>query len=176
MNISLGGGSFASDCPSYDSGVTNAIANLTSRGVPVVVATGNDANKAAISWPACVPSTIKVSSVANDAAGTTLAGFANIGAPGSYTGPIFLAPGGSASTTVTSADRASTTATHAMRGTSQAAPQITAVYAMLKAAVPGISVADATAWIAGTGSIGVTYTLPAPTGRQSYRRLRLPSL
>lgn len=176
VNMSLGGGSYASDCPSYDSGVTNSIANLTSRGVPVVVATGNDANKAAISWPACVPSTIKVSSVANDAAGTTLAGFANIGAPGSYTGPIFLAPGGSASTTVTSADRASTTATHAMRGTSQAAPQITAVYAMLKAAVPGISVADATAWIAGTGSIGVTYTLPAPTGRQSYRRLRLPSL
>ncbi len=176
VNMSIGGQSYSSDCPTVDTGVTNAISNLNSRGVPVVVATGNGANKAAISWPACVPNTIKVSSVANDSAGTTLAGFANIGDPANFTGPIFLAPGGNSSTTVTSADRASTTATYAMRGTSQATPHITAVYSMLKAAVPGISVADATAWIAGTGSIGLTYTLPAPTGTQTYRRLRLPSL
>lgn len=176
VNMSLGGGNYASDCPDYDVGVTNTIANLTSRGVPVVVATGNDGNKAAIAWPACVPTAIKVSSVANDSIGTALAGFANIGAPANYNGPIFLAPGGSNSTTVTSADRASTTATYAMRGTSQATPHITAVYAMLKAAVPGISVADATAWIAGTGSFSVSYTLPAPTGQQTYRRLHIPSL
>lgn len=175
VNMSLGGGSYSSDCPSFDSGVTNAIANLNSRGVPVVVATGNEANKAAISWPACVPYAIKVSSVANDSTGTTLAGFANIGASANFTGPIFLAPGGSSSTTITSADRASTTATYAMRGTSQATPHITAVYAMLKAAVPGMSVADATAWIAGTGSISLTYALPAPTGTQTYRRLSIPS-
>jgi subtilisin family serine protease len=176
VNMSLGGGSYSSDCPSYDTAVTNTIANLTSQGVPVVVAAGNDSNKNAISWPACVPQTIKVSSVANDSQGTTLAGFANIGVPANFTGPIFLAPGGSSSTTVTSADRASTIATFAMRGTSQATPHLSGVYAAVKAGVPGISVADATAWIATTGSIGVTYTLPAPTGTQSYRRLHIPAL
>jgi hypothetical protein len=45
VNMSLGGGSYASDCPSYDSGVTNSIANLTSRGVPVVVATATTRTK-----------------------------------------------------------------------------------------------------------------------------------
>jgi subtilisin family serine protease len=175
VNMSLGGLSFSSDCPSYDTAITNTIANLTSRGVPVVVATGNDGNRNAISWPACVPQTIKVSAVANDSLGTALAGFANIGVPTNFTGPIFLAPGGSSSTTVTSADRASTVATFAMRGTSQATPHLSGVYAAIKAGVPGISVADATAWITTTGSIGVTYVLPAPTGTQSYRRLRIPA-
>jgi hypothetical protein len=50
------------------------------------------------------------------------------------------------------------------------------VYAAIKTVIPGISVADtdATAWIVTTGSIPVTYNLPAPVGIQTYRRIRIP--
>ena len=80
-------------------------------------------------------------------------------------------------TSVLSADRVSTTATKLLKGTSQAGAHATGVYAALKAANPsGISVADATAWIITTGSIAVTYTLPAPVNTQTYRRIRIPNL
>ncbi len=187
VNMSIGGaGVYSANCDTANGGIlTNAIHDLTSRGIPVTVATGNNGDpnppyggsRNGISWPACVSQAIKVSSVANDTgtnSGTTLAGFANIGAPANFTGPILLAPGGSNSTLVTSADRATTTATKPLRGTSQASPHAAGIYAAIKAAVPGISVADATAWIVATGSIPVTYTLPAPVGTQTYRRIKMP--
>jgi hypothetical protein len=141
----------------------------------IVVSTGNDGNRNGIGWPACVPHAIKVSSVFNDTSGTTLAEFANIGDPALFTGPILLTPGGGGGTLVRSADRASTTATKQLQGTSQAAPHAAGVYAAIKAAIPDISVADATAWIITTGSIPVTYNLPAPVNTQTYRRIRIPN-
>jgi hypothetical protein len=172
VNMSLGGGIYSKDC---GNGLSAVIESLTSRGVPVVVATGNDGSRNGISWPACTPHTIKVSSVVNDTNGTALAGFANIGDPALYKGPILLTPGGGGGSLIRSADRASTTATKQLQGTSQAAPHAAGVYAAIKAAVPGISVADATAWIVTTGSIPVTYSLPAPVGIQTYRRIRIPN-
>ncbi|MBF6649106.1 S8 family serine peptidase [Methylobacter sp. BlB1] len=182
VNVSLGGEIFSGDCPNYSINVKNAIESLASRGVPVVVATGNNGSsdgksgsRNGISWPACVPYAIKVSSVFNDTNGTALAEFANIGDPANFTGPILLTPGGGGGTLVRSADRASTTATKQLQGTSQAAPHAAGVYAAIKAAIPGISVADATAWIITTGSIPVTYNLPAPVNTQTYRRIRIPN-
>jgi subtilisin family serine protease len=173
VNMSLGGEAYSSDCPTVYPGITYAIQNLSSQGVPVVVSTGNNGNYNGVSWPACVPQTIKVASVLNDSNGTSLAGFSNIGNPASFTGPILLTPGGGGGTTINSSDRASTTATKRMQGTSQAAPHAAGIYAAIKAAVPGISVADATAWIVSTASIPVTYNLPT-IGTQTYRRIRLP--
>jgi subtilisin family serine protease len=179
----LGGGVFtetAGSCDANSSAITTSISNLTSRGVPVVAATGNNGSRNGISWPACISQAIKVSSVFNDAIGTTLSDFANIGKPANYVGPILLAPGGnlsSPSSAVKSASRTSTTSTVSFRGTSQAAPHAAGVYAAIKAANPaGISVADATAWIVSTGSIPVTYNLPLPVGIQTYRRIRIPNL
>ena len=170
VNMSLGGSLlFAADCSSYSVAVTNAIQDLTARGIPVVTATGNNSNKNQIAWPACVPHTIKVGAVADN--GSSLTSFTNIGVPASYTGPILTAPG----YTIESAGIANTTDTDVYSGTSQATPHVAGIYAALKAAVPGISVADSTAWIVTTGSIGFTYTLPAPTGRQTYRRINMPN-
>lgn len=150
-------------------------AKLTSRGIPVIAATGNNFSRNGISWPACVSQSIKVSSVANDANDANGASLANIGNPASFIGPILLAPGGSSSTTVSSSDRATTTATKPMKGTSQASPHVAGMYAAVKAANPGgVSVADVTAWVVTTGSISVTYALPPPVNTQTYRRIRVP--
>ncbi len=152
VNMSIGGQVFsqtagpAPNCNTFSPAITTAISNLTSRGVPVIAATGNNGSRNGISFPACVSQVIKVSSVANDTSGTALAGFANIGNPSSFVGPILLAPGGSSTTSVRSADRSSTTATKLMKGTSQASPHVAGMYAAIKAANPsGVSVADVTA-------------------------------
>jgi subtilisin family serine protease len=176
VNLSMAGNQiYSGDCGSltdtqktYES-IKNAIKSLTDRGVPIVTPTGNYKSHTGLSWPACVPHTIKVSSVANDAYGKDLSEFANIGNPASFTGPILLAPGGGWKTSIKSADRASTTATKQIAGTSQAAPHVSGVYAAIKAAVPGISVADATDWIVNTGSIPVT------VDTKTYRRIRIPN-
>ncbi|MGZ4994297.1 MAG: S8 family peptidase [Methylobacter sp.] len=170
VNMSISESHQLGDCGNYFPTITPVIEHLTSRGIPVVAGTGNDSYKDGIGWPACVPHAIKVSSVANDATGTDVSWFANIAAPGNFTGPFLLAPGGG----INSASSASTTATEQLMGTSMASPHAAGVYAAIKAAVPGISVADATAWIVTSGSIPVTYTLPAPAGTQTYRRLRMP--
>ena len=172
VNMSLGDGLFFRDCPWQDAGVTNAVQNLTSRGVPVVVATGNDGFTNAISWPACVPQTIKVSSVVSDATGTIRSGFANIARPANFTGHILLAPGGGSGTYIYSAGIASPTAILRLQGTSQAVPHVAGVYAAIKAAIPGISVADATAWIVSSGSIRVPVNLPGFV--QNFPRIRIP--
>ncbi|MBS0423415.1 MAG: S8 family serine peptidase [Proteobacteria bacterium] len=180
INMRIGFTDYSSSlacCNNANPSVATTVASLTSRGIPVVGATGNNSDKEKISWPACISQAVKVSSVANDASGTALAGFANIGNPASFVGPILLAPGGSNTTTVLSADRTSTTATNAFRGTSQATPHASGIYyAALKAAnSTGLSVADATAWIVTTGSIPVTYTSPSPVNTQTYRRIRIPN-
>ncbi len=68
-----------------------------------------------------------------------------------------------------------TTATGLLSGTSQASPHVAGIYAAVKAANPlGVSVADVAAWVVSTGSIPVTINLPAPTGNQVFRRVRVP--
>ena len=154
----------------------------------MVASTGNISYKSGINYPSCLPQIIKVGAVANDAAGTRIANFTNLGIPANFIGPILLAPGGSGFefnpngtllynvTNVKSADPASTTATRDTNGTSMAAPHVAGLYAATKAAVPGISVNDATAWIAGSGSIPVQVSLPGSGDTQTYRRIRVPAL
>lgn len=91
--MSIGGSVYPADCDAIDQDITTAIRDLTDRSVPVIIASGNNGSRNGISWPACIPQAIKVSSVLNDTAGTSLASFANIGNPTSFTGPILLAPG-----------------------------------------------------------------------------------
>ena len=179
VNMSLGGGVYDDDCDWFNTDTTARVHDLVSRGVPVVVSTGNFGNGATgsrtgISWPSCISQVVKVSGVENDLTGTTIFGNGNYSNPADYTGPFWLAPSGGGSTSVISAYHTSTTAGFAASGTSMAAPHATGVYAALKAAVPGITVADATDWIQTYGSIQVTLDLGAPHGNINFRRLRMP--
>lgn len=182
INMSFGGAQIygGSSCVTP---YANIIASLISKEIPVVAATGNNFNKGAISRPACVDKVIKVSSVNNDSTGTTLSDFANIASQTKFIGPFLLAPGGghlnsAPSSYVLSADRATTTATMSMMGTSQATPHVTGIYAAIKAANPaGISIANATAWIVSTGSIPVSVTVNKDGVNviETFRRVRLPN-
>ncbi|MES3000286.1 MAG: S8 family serine peptidase [Pseudomonadota bacterium] len=156
---------FASDCAAYDQGIEDSIALLYSRNIPIVVITGNGSSLNGVSWPACTPNTIKVAATNNGGTGNSVNGGSNVGNPASYSGALFLAPGYNVVSSVTSG----TTATQAYGGTSMAAPHVAGYYATIKAASPGISIADATAWIVATGSVPVSYA-----GYQ-FRRIRAPS-
>lgn len=176
VNLSISSPMLYSSSSSCPSTYNSQVSNLNSKGVPVIASTGNNSNKGAISSPACTPLVIKVSSVKNDSTGTTLSNFANIGSQSAFSGPILLAPGGeSGGTGIVSSHSALTLVTVAKSGTSQAAPHVSGLYAAIKAATPGTSVANATAWIMTTSSIPVTINLPAPVGNQVFRRVRAPN-
>ncbi|RYF76327.1 MAG: hypothetical protein EOO22_02355 [Comamonadaceae bacterium] len=176
VNMSLAGFFSKSSCPDAWPGAANMILNLVSRGVPVVAGTGNNGYHDMIGAPACIPHTVKVSAVNNDFIGATRAPYANVADPENFIGPFIFAPGGHGQTdAVLTADVSSATAVANTAGTSIAVPHVAGVYAAIKAAVPGISVADATAWLMSTGSVDIAVTRPAPFGTRMFRRVRMPN-
>lgn len=164
-NLSLewpSGGAFTYDCAGYDGTVEDYVALLTSRNIPVVAITGNMSTREGVYWPGCTPGIIKAAGTVNSGTGSVMSPYSNWGNPDAFTGPMLLAPG----FYVVSATNASTTSTASIGGTSMAAPQIAGYYSAIKAATPGISVADATAWILAVGSV------PASAHGYSYRRIK----
>jgi len=168
-NLSLGYnhyGSSAGSCDNKVPAVTSYISSLTSKGVPVVVATMNEGYSNGISWPSCVSEAIKVAAVLNDQTGTTVWQYSNTADPDNFTGPIFLAPGAS----VQSANVSGAWSTTSMSGTSQATPHVAGVYAAFKSSDPNASVPDMTAWLMSSGSINVS------ARGYNFRRINIPSL
>jgi subtilisin family serine protease len=168
---------FAASCPNENTAFTAAVQTLFNAGVPVVAAVGNNSFNGRVSWPACVPRVIKVAAVNNDTVGNTRSTFSNLADPASYAGDfMWLAPGGGGTTSVTSSFNAvlpgGAIPYSWMSGTSQAAPHITGIYAVIKAGIPGISVNDANAWIRENASVIV----PIVVGSRSinFRRVRIP--
>ncbi len=173
-NFSLGGQNpNTSDCPNFDYAFTDRVDQLTSLKVPVVVATGNSSWRNAIAWPACVPRTIKVAAVCTSTAIVYDSGgnpgqcypdqlypFSNISSF-SFNGPLLLAPGAIVTSSIPGNGFA------AYHGTSMAAPHVAGFYAVLKAAAPGATVADVTAWVV---TNGVNVSTPVGT----LKRINVP--
>jgi subtilisin family serine protease len=164
-NISLqwpASGAFTSDCAGYDGAVEDYVALLNSRNIAVVTINGNQSSQEGVYWPGCTPGTIKAGATNNSGTGNVMNAYSNWGDPAAFSGAMLLAPG----FYVTSSGTASTTSTVSMGGTSMAAPHIAGYYAAIKAATPGITVANATAWILATGSV------PASAHGYTYRRIK----
>lgn len=182
VNLSLGGRIYAGACDAFNIPFSNAVQTLFNAGVPVVAATGNDNNRSGIAWPACVPRVVKVGSVENNAAASTISSFTNLGLPANFPGDFFwMAPGGNGVTGITSSVNGTTPvngwmqSTGGLSGTSQATPHVTGLYALVKAAVPGIAVNDISNWIQANASVPLAPTTLSNGVNATYRRVRVPN-
>ena len=163
LNMSLGGGQYATTCDSVNSALKSYIDTLRGHNVATIIASGNDGWSDKISSPACISSAIAVGATTTSAAigyeGTTavdqVASFsnaptsANNGANG-YGDRLLdlLAPG----FFIYSATSASTTSYAYKAGTSMAAPHAAGAWAIMKQAAPSASIAQILQWLSSTGT------------------------
>lgn len=155
-------------------GTAWATDNLRDRRIPTVAAVGNE-GMFGFTWPACIGSIVKVMSMCsiNDPAGgfhgnctpvqmsTTFTNYAN---PAVFGGPTFIAPGNNIYSSVPGGGF------ELKHDTSMASPHVAGLYAAVKAASPGATVADVTAWIQ-TNAVNMTHPqMPGVT----YKRIRVP--
>ncbi|MFD7678262.1 proprotein convertase P-domain-containing protein, partial [Streptomyces sp. NPDC060187] len=140
-NLSLGAGSWTSECPSDPRKAI--IDTLLTQGVATVVAAGNNSYPNAVSAPGCVPSAVTVGATTKD---DQLATFTN-------RGPLldYFAPGTSIRSSVPGGDFGS------MSGTSMAAPHVSGALAILRQAFPAESMPDLESRLTNAGK-PITYT------------------
>lgn len=118
VNLSLGGAPVPTPCAASPA-LTAVIGRLTAAGVAVVASAGNDASASRLSFPACVPGVLAVA--AEGAAGTA-ASFSNVAAKA-----LLYAPG-----EAIEGAWADPCCTRVVSGTSFAAPQVAAAFALLR--------------------------------------------
>jgi subtilisin len=134
-NLSLGEGSFSSNCDGEP--YKPIIDNLRSAGIATVVASGNDGSASTMSAPACISSAVSVASTTKtDGVSwfSNVTSFLSLFAPGD---PILSSvPGGGYAS---------------YNGTSMAAPHVAGAWAALKQAVPDASVDEILASLSQSG-------------------------
>ena len=136
VNLSLGSGQSPTYCDSTSS-YTAAINNLTSVGIAVVVASGNEYATNAVSNPACVANAVAVGATTDL---DIVANYSN-----SSTLVDLLAPGSSINSSVPGGNFES------WNGTSMAAPHVTGAWAVLRQRYPTASVAQILDYLQTTG-------------------------
>ncbi|NBP95251.1 MAG: peptidase S8 and S53 subtilisin kexin sedolisin [Gammaproteobacteria bacterium] len=137
VNMSLGGGYYASACDRAAPAIASIINRLTGAGIAVVIAAGNSGSDGYISYPACIQNAIAVGS-SNKSDG--LSRFSN-----HSTLIDLLAPGEGITAGVPSR------AYRSMSGTSMAAPHVAGAFAVLRSYDPNASVAEIWTALACTG-------------------------
>jgi subtilisin family serine protease len=144
VNMSLGGGSFSTDCDTvapWDT-LKLAIDNLRSIGAATTIASGNDSNKSGVGAPACISTAITVgaTNALNAPYSEFVAPFSNSSAQ-----VELLAPGAGITSSVPGGGFAY------MVGTSMATPHVAGAWAVLKQSAPGASVAALLSHLQATG-------------------------
>ena len=152
VNMSLGGGQYLDQttCDKENPAIKALIDNLRAAGVATVISSGNDAYTDSLSAPGCVSSAVSVGSTW-DAAGLSLSCEANstVDKVACYSNSAsflnLLAPGSAITSSIPGTGFA------VFHGTSMAAPQVAGAWAVLKQAVPDISVDNALNALTTTG-------------------------
>ena len=126
VNMSLGGGSYATTCDDY--GLKPAIDLLRSAGIATIVAAGNDGLSAEISAPACISSAISVGATSKF---DEIASYSNSSAQ-----LDLLAPGSYIQSSVPGAGYAY------YSGTSMATPHVAGAFAVMRSRKPTSTVSE----------------------------------
>ena len=183
-NLSIGGGSFSSNCNRTNVSFKFSIDNLLSANIATVIAAGNDGSTSQISFPACISSAIAVSaSSKNDviAAYTNINSQVAVFAPGGdFSQPVF----GAANDIILSSVPAGLTNCNSigysfpgpnpttggsycyLAGTSMATPHVAGAFAAIRSALPNATVAQILSALKSTGTpitdtrVGGTITKP----------------
>jgi len=151
-NMSLGGGQFFSACDATEPARTAAIANLLSRNIATVIASGNSGFNGAVGTPGCISTAITVGNTTK----------ADDIAPSSNHAQMvdLLAPGTDISAPLLSAT--SRNAIVSLTGTSMAAPHVAGAWAALRESHPNATVAEILEALTCTGTLVARNNLPLP--------------
>lgn len=167
-----------------------AVQQLRDRGIPVVAATGNSAGGElgfffdGILFPACLPGVIKVGAAENTPGGNIRATYGNLPKLVDFLGEtVWIAPGGGSDPGtqgtfgVESASIASGQPYVKTSGTSNSAPHVAGLYALVKAGFRKVNtpftVAFASQWIHDHASFDVNWTVtPFPSSTPEIRTYR----
>jgi subtilisin family serine protease len=140
VNISIGGGQFASTCDTTNPTHTAykaAIDNLRTAGIATVIASGNNGFTNSAAFPACISSAVTVGSTTK---GDNISSFSN---SASYVD--VLAPGSNITSSVPGGSF------DVFSGTSMAAPHLAGAWALLEQENPAASVSDIQTSLQNTG-------------------------
>ena len=135
VNMSLGGGSLTTFCD--DDPVKVAIDALRAAGIASIISSGNEGETNALSFPACISSSVSVGSTTKS---DTVSGFSN-----SATFLTLLAPGSQIRSSVPGGGF------DFLSGTSMAAPHVAGAFAAIRSANPQASVDDIISALSATG-------------------------